>query len=102
MKYRDHKGSLNESMKTQTEFHTISDIINHLNSFYNDYGKKVVEIKFKHLGYDSRIDWNTYYVLQRYDGEKSFTVAGMSDGILKSNSFLDKCRKFANWVENKK
>ena len=82
MKYRDHCGGLSESMKTTREVSTIQQIVDHLNGFYNHFGKRVVEIKFKHACFDKRINWDTYYVLQRLDGETDFTVAGMSDGLL--------------------
>lgn len=81
MKYRDHRGSLADSMETVQEVSTIEEIKSHLNKFYNQFGKSVEEIKFKHVGMDYRINWNTHYVLQRLDGETDFTVAGMSDGV---------------------
>ncbi len=82
MKYRDHRGSLADSMKTAQEVSTIEEIKQHLNKFYNQFKKSVVEIKFEHAGMDDRIKWDTYYVLQRLEGETDFTVAGMSDGVL--------------------
>lgn len=80
MKYRDHKGSLHDSMKTERQVSSVDEIKAHLNKFYNQFGKKVEEIKFKYVGFDDRINWETYYVLQRLKGERRFTVAGMSDG----------------------
>ena len=82
MKYRDHRGSLSDSMETVQEVSTIEEIKQHLNKFYNQFGKSVVEIKFEHVGMDDRINWDTYYVLKRLDKETDFTVAGMSDGVL--------------------
>ena len=82
MKYRDHRGSLSASMETVQEVSSIEEIKHHLNKFYNQFGKSVVEIKFNHIGMDDRVNWDTYYVLQRLDGEDGFTVAGMSDGII--------------------
>jgi len=68
-------------MKTVQEVSTIEEIKQHLNVFYNQFGKSVEEIKFKYAGMDSRINWDTYYVLQRLEGETDFTVAGMSDSF---------------------
>ena len=82
MRYRDHLGSLSESMRTVQEFIKIEEIKDHLNKFYNQFGKSVVEIRFEHIGMDERINWDTYYVLQRLEGSSNFTVAGMSDGII--------------------
>lgn len=80
MKYRDHKGSLSDSMDTEREVNSVDEIKEHLNKFYNQFGKEIEEIKFKHIGFDKRINWDTFYVLQRLKGEKEFTVAGMSNG----------------------
>ena len=80
MRYRDHRGTLKESMKTVIEVSSINDIICHLNKDYKRFNKKIKEIKFERVGLDERIKWDTYYVLQRFKGENNFTIAGMSDG----------------------
>ena len=80
MKYRDHRGSLAASMETEREVNSINEIKEHLNKFYKQFEKEIKEIRFKHVGFDDRIGWDTYYVIQRLKGEKEFTVAGMSDG----------------------
>lgn len=80
MKYRDHKGDLQESMNTVIEVNSVDEIISHLNTSYNQFDKEVEDIKFQYVGYDSRIEWDTYYVLQRFKGSGDFTVAGMSNG----------------------
>lgn len=82
MKYRDHKGSLSDSLETTIEVNSIQEIIDHLNSYCNQFGKEVEEIKFDYSGFDDRVGWDTYYVLHRLKGEANFTVAGMSDGRL--------------------
>lgn len=81
MRYRDHKGGLDESMKTQIEINNVEDIRSHLNKFYGEFGQFVEEIKFEHCGMDARIGWDTYYVLVRLSGKREFHVAGMTDGI---------------------
>jgi len=80
MKYRDHTGSLDESLKTQIDVECEQDIIDHLNKFYNEFGKEVEEIKMSHAGYDDRIGWDTHYVTHRLKGETVFNVAGMTNG----------------------
>lgn len=82
MKYREHRGTLSDSMETLQEFATIVQMEQHLNKFCDKIGKSVVEIRFKHVGMDNRIGWDTYYVLQRLEGGVDFTVVGMSDGCL--------------------
>lgn len=79
MKYRDHRGGLKESMDTVLEFGLFSELEAHLKNLNS---KKVVEIKFEYVGFDVRIGWDTYYVLQRLEGQRNCTVAGMSDGTL--------------------
>ena len=81
MKYRDHKGGLEESLATTIDVNSSSDIIAHLNLFYNQFGVEVEEIKFEHCGYDHRINWDTYYVLARLNGSAEFRINGMSDGV---------------------
>ena len=82
MRYRDHRGSLSESMKTVIEVDSVDEIKARLNKYYNDFGQSVEEIKFEYCCFDARIGWDTYYVMQKLNGENSFTVAGMSDGKL--------------------
>ena len=70
IKYRDHRCSLIESMKTETKFETIEKLKEHINKQYKMFGQEVEEIKFKYVGYDNRINWDTYYVLHRLKGNK--------------------------------
>ena len=80
MKYRDHRGNLLDSMATVQEVNSVEEIKQHLNKFFNQFGKSVGEIKFEYVCYDERVGWDTYFVLQRLEGEEDFTVAGTSDG----------------------
>lgn len=82
MKYRDHRGTLEESLKTVQQFNTKDELISHLNSIYRQFNRTIAEIKFEHFGFDDRTQWDTYEVMQRLEGETHFTVAGMSDGIV--------------------
>lgn len=83
MKYRDHRGGFKESMATVQEFVLLIELEAHLNKVNEYYQKKVAEIKFEYVALDVRTEWNTYYVMQRFEGEDRFYVAGMSDGVLK-------------------
>ena len=84
MKFRHQKGSLEESIKDIKEFSTIDEIKAHLNKHPCNLRNLVEEVKFKYAGFDERIGWNSFYVLQRIEGESRFTVAGISDGFLYS------------------
>lgn len=80
MKYRDHRGGLNDAMATAQEFTNISQLKAHLSNIFNE---KIVEIKFEYACYDDRIGWDTYYVCIKLKNDKEFGAVGMSDGILK-------------------
>lgn len=88
MKYRDHKGSLADSMRTVREVNSVEEIKQHLNTLLYPFGKEVEEIKFDYSGFDKRINWDTYYVLQRIKGETEFTVAGMSNKSIKQGEII--------------
>jgi len=77
IKYRDQRGSLEESMKTVRDIISIKELLKYLNSRY---GPGIEEIQFEYYGFDDRIKWDTYHVLQRKKGETAFTIAGMSNG----------------------
>lgn len=82
MLYRDHRGSLADSMETIQEIDSIEQLKQHLDKIWAKTGHKITEVKFEYMCFDSRTDWKTYYVLQRFEGENDFVVAGMSDSIL--------------------
>lgn len=95
MKYRDHRGSLSDSMETEREVNSVDEIKKHLNKLYNQFGKEIEEVKFEHVGFDDRIGWDTYYVTKRLKGEKEFTVAGMSDGLINKKMKKNKALSLA-------
>jgi hypothetical protein len=80
MRYRHHRGGLEESLEMTVEVNSLEEMYAHLNKVWKEWGKFVTEIKFAHVGMDHRTGWDTYYVMQRLWGETDFTVAGMSDG----------------------
>lgn len=80
MRYRDHKAGLEESLKSTQNISSLKELKKHLDCFYKDFGKEVEDVNFKHIGYDKRINWETYYVLVKCKGEQTYSVAGMSDG----------------------
>lgn len=72
--YRDHRGSLVESMKTVRHVHSLQDVRTHLES---DWLSEVGEITIIPYGYDKRIEWDTWIVC--VDGN----AVGMTNGELK-------------------
>tara|TARA_R110000796_G_scaffold122806_2_gene237142 strand:+ start:132 stop:389 length:258 start_codon:yes stop_codon:yes gene_type:complete len=84
MRYREHKGGLAESLKTEIKIDSKFELLKHLNKQYNSFNKTISKLKFKHIGIDDRTGWNTYYVLIKLKGDDYFSVIGMSD----SNNFI--------------
>jgi len=81
MKYRHHRGGLEDSLKTTIEVDNINDLKAYINESYA-FGDNVEELKFEYIGMDDRINWDTYMVLMRLKDSDKFMVAGMSDGKL--------------------
>ncbi len=81
MKYRNHAGSLTDSMETEVLINNMDELKTHLNKYLEGFSKDTVgDIKFQYTMFDKRTGWDTYYVLVRLKGDKEFTIAGMSDG----------------------
>jgi hypothetical protein len=80
MRYRHHRGGLEESLDTTVKVNSLEELLAHINKVWKPFGKIVEEIKFDYACMDDRTGWDTYYVLQRLQGEDRWTVAGMSDG----------------------
>ena len=77
IKYREHRGSLKESEKTEKTFNDLKELKEHLNDIYGD---NIKDIKFQHVGMDDRTGWDTYYVTACFGDCDNYSVVGMSDG----------------------
>lgn len=90
MKYRDHRGSYNESMRTTREINSVEDIKLHLDKIYklNGMNLKVYDIKFQSTGIDRRNNWNSHYVLIKAHKNDSFACVGMTDGVPEGGELL--------------
>jgi hypothetical protein len=76
MKFREHRGSLAESMKTVVELNTKEDFCKHLNMVVRKFiGHNEFTLSFKEYSFDTRINWDTWLVVIDGDG-----VIGMLDG----------------------
>ncbi len=85
MKYRDHKGSLSDSMETVIELSGKWELYHHLLNtlpIVNFKGKRfrhssfeINELEINKYVYDKRINWDTYIVIL-----KGFGVVGFTDG----------------------
>lgn len=78
--YRDHRGSLDESMATCIEVKDWVELRAHLTKSWEPYALKIDEIKIHYYCFDDRIKWETYLVKVRFKGKPDFIVAGMSNG----------------------
>ncbi len=82
MRFRFHKGQLNESLKTLVKVKNIKELCSAINKYYKVLDKKFLishqDIYFQYIGYDERIGWDTFYVKDKRDGH----VIGMSDADL--------------------
>ena len=62
MKFREHRGQLSDSMNTQIEVHSEKELLEHINSMYEPFKITFDKVKFKYVGFDDRINQETYYV----------------------------------------
>ncbi len=77
MKYRDHRGGFEESMKTVQVGLNADAILKHVHKTFSFFNLIEVDaIKFKYVGLDHRNEWNTYNVLMRLEGMSAFVVCG--------------------------
>jgi hypothetical protein len=72
--FRRHRGMLEESLATTVSVSSVAELEAEVRKAWLHLGDRPVSISFKHVGYDDRCGWDTYYVL--VDGQ----CVGMSDG----------------------
>ena len=82
MKFRWHRGSLDDSMKTVVNVDSLSDLKAVINTNYPEYKG---DIKFEYCMYDKRVKWDTYYVSIKPYKDQGYMIIGMSDCKLQSN-----------------
>lgn len=78
MLFREHKGSLDKSMKTVVELKDIDELVKYISDMLQPFGMSVTpdSLHTQPYGYDNRIDWETYIVT--LDG---YGVVGFIKGI---------------------
>ena len=78
IKYRDHKGSLAESMKTVQEFNTKQDLFEYLKNELIGVGGMITpdHVKIKYYANDKRIGWNNTHIVTI----EGFGVVGFTNG----------------------
>lgn len=78
MKYRRHRGSLEESMKTIVEVNSKEELLLIIQEDWKDYEIIRDVIIDERCIYDERTGWNTHYVIAKIWASEF--VCGMSDG----------------------
>jgi hypothetical protein len=71
IKFREHRGWLDESMKTTREVTSEEDLLKALNDIYDPFEKVVSSLLLKKYGYDERNWWDTYMVLAQFEWESN-------------------------------
>jgi hypothetical protein len=77
VKFREHRGSLEESMATVVELESMDDLRQRCRDLVTD-AKLLDEIRLVFLCYDSRVNWDTYIVFI-----PGYGVLGHTNGELK-------------------
>lgn len=77
MRFRFHRGTLEDSLKTLVNFKNKEELYKIICDSFKDFDFKfnIENIEFKHQGYDERCNWDTYLV-----HIKNYGVIGQSDG----------------------
>lgn len=75
MLFREHRGSLDETMETVVELDpTLEALIAHIGKLFMEEDlHPISKIEVKYYGYDARIGWETYIVTSKGWGVIGFT-----------------------------
>ncbi len=73
--FREHKGSLEDSLQTIVEVENLKDIQRIVN---DKYFHPVLDLKTEYYTYDKRIDWDTYIITAML--EETRIVIGFTKG----------------------
>jgi len=83
MKFRFHKGSLEDSIKTVIDVNSLEELEDIISKEYDIPLSGWFEFRFEYAGYDNRIDWETYYVIVKDMIYGYGYIAGMINGVFK-------------------
>jgi hypothetical protein len=78
IKFRLHCGGLKESMDTVQTFNSKKELIKHIEKSYQQ--EIHPDLIFEYIGFDSRINWETYYIKAKFKFNNETFIAGMSNG----------------------
>ena len=73
--FREHRGSLEESLDTLIRVDTREELIEHIAKILKPYRLvKAEQVEFKNYGFDPRIEWQTLLVSVRDYGPVGFAM----------------------------
>lgn len=103
-KYRDHRGSLAESIETVQEFNDLQALLDYLRKTFKEFGFEFTDkaLKIKPYCYDKRINWDTHIVTIDNFGVVGFTNANPKLEKMEEQNYA-KLEKYlsAMWEKNK-
>jgi hypothetical protein len=79
MKFREHHGSLEDSMKTVVTVNSWNSLRKIVMGIFPDLGY-IEEITIEKYSYDKRIDWDTHSVNVKFSALKHKVIAGFTNG----------------------
>jgi len=63
IKFRQHRAGFDESMKTTKEFNNEKELIDYIQSIWDENLHKIIDIEYKYIGNDARNNWETTQIL---------------------------------------
>lgn len=72
-RFREHRGSLADSLETVVTLETRADLIAHLGRVLAPFKVTDQIVETRHYAFDDRIGWNTYIVVVHGHGPVGFT-----------------------------
>lgn len=79
MKFRKHRGSIEDSMRTQIEINSMEELIDYIEEDFKIFNRKVTSIKFKYMGFDERVNQESYNVIALFNNNEAENIVGTSD-----------------------
>jgi hypothetical protein len=79
MKFREHRGSLEDSMKTVVTVTSMGSLKKIVKGMFPDLGK-IEEITIEKYSYDKRINWDTHSVNVKFLALKHKVIVGFTNG----------------------
>jgi len=76
MKFREHRGTLEQAMLTVVEVNSLEELATHIQKIWGSFTSIPIrkkDIYFRWLCYDERIGWDTYFVYVNQIGSVGYS-----------------------------